>query len=218
MRYTYQDKMRMNGAKRPARIQLRKQPRQERSIQRLDTILSAAVTLIADRGIRDMKMTDLAAEAGVPIGSLYQFFPEKAAVIRALHDRHTAQVEAGTRSFFADVTTIAEAEDTLARAIDVFYDFYRNDPTYLPIWLSALSDPDLQSLNQRHIDRITGIFHDIFAPLLPEGSGIDIEARVRVYIYVSGSILRFAFTQNEEMARRLIGEWKANIAKTMFTP
>lgn len=208
----------MNGARKPARIQLRKQPQQERSIQRLDTILSAAVTLIADKGIKDMKMTELAAAAGVPIGSLYQFFPEKAAVIRALHDRHTAEVEAGTRSYFANITSIAEAEDMLARAIEVFYDFYRNDPTYLPIWLAALSDPDLQSLNQRHIDRITGIFHDVFAPLLPEDSGIDIEARVRVYIYVSGSILRFAFTQSDDMARRLINEWKANIAKTMFTP
>lgn len=73
----------------PARIKLRKKPQQERSIQRLDAILEAATDLIVERGIVDMRMTDLAARAGVPIGSLYQFFPEKAAVVRAIFDRRT---------------------------------------------------------------------------------------------------------------------------------
>lgn len=209
---------RMNGAKKAERIQLRKQPQQERSIQRLDAILATASGLIAAKGIKDLKMIEIAAEAGLPIGSLYQFFPEKAAVIRALHDRHTALVEEGTEQYFSSVTSVEEAEVLLRSAVDAFYEFYRSDPTYLPIWLAAISDPDLQSLNQRHIDRLAAILCGRFGPLLPKDSGIDLDARIRVFVYISGSIVRFAMIQEQGMARRILEEWKANIRKTLFTP
>lgn len=208
----------MNGSKKATRIQLRKKPQQERSIQRLDAILAAAAELIARGGIKDLKMTEIAAAAGVPIGSLYQFFPEKAAIVRALHDRHTARVEAGTARVFSELTSLTQADAMLSGAIDSFFVFYRNDPTYLPVWLAAISDPDLQALNQRHIDRLTVILHDIFKPLLPADSPIDLEARIRIFVYVSGSIVRFALIQPDDIARRVLDEWKANVRKTIFTP
>ncbi|SMD16787.1 TetR family transcriptional regulator [Rhizobium sp. RU36D] len=208
----------MNGARKAERIQLRKKPQQERSIQRLDAILAAAAELIATKGISSLKMIDIAAKAGLPIGSLYQFFPEKAAVIRALHDRHTAIVEDGAIRYFLDLSSLDDAEQRLQSAVDQFYDFYRSEPTYLPIWLAAISDPDLQSLNQRHIDRLSVILCDVFRPLLPKDAGIDLDARVRLFVYLSGSIVRFALIQDEKTAQRVLTEWKTNIRKTLFTP
>ena len=73
------------------RIGLRRKPKQERSIQRLNLILSAAADLIAKKGVSAMRMTELAAAAKVPIGSVYQYFPEKAAIVKALFDRHATQ-------------------------------------------------------------------------------------------------------------------------------
>ncbi len=207
----------MTGGKKATRIQLRKKPQQERSIQRLDVILSTAATLIARKGIRDLKMTEIAAEAGLPIGSLYQFFPEKAAVVRALHDRQTTQVEGGTARVFGELKSVEEAEALLTWAVDAYYDFYRNDPTYLPVWLAAISDPDLQALNQRHIDRITVILVDIFKSFVPAELRIDLDARVRMFVYLTGSIVRFAMSQEETVGRRILDEWKANVRKTMFT-
>lgn len=208
----------MIGARKAERIQLRKKPQQERSIQRLDAILAAAGELIATKGINGLKMIDIAAKAGLPIGSLYQFFPEKAAVIRALHDRHTEIVESGATRYFLDVESLEAADERLQSAVDMFFEFYRSEPTYLPIWLAAISDPDLQALNQRHIDRLTDILCERFGPLLPKDCGIDLDARVRLFVYLSGSIVRFALIQDQETAKRVLSEWKANIHKTLFTP
>lgn len=206
----------MNSAGKKGRIQQRKTPRQERSIQRFDAILAAASTLIARGGVSNLKMTELAAEAGVPVGSLYQFFPEKAAILRALHDRHTRRVEEGAKRVFTPLKSVAEAAEMIDFAIDTFYSVFRRDPTYLPMWLASISDPDLQDLNQRHIDRLSDLLHDIFVKLLPPDSKIDIKARLVIFVYLSGSVVRYAMAQNDSMACRILTEWKANMRSTLF--
>jgi len=199
------------------RLQLRKKPQQERSIQRLDTIMEAAVHLIAENGVGSFKMTDLAARAGVPIGSLYQFFPERAAVVRALHDRHTERVESAAQRVFSKVTSLSEAEALLGMAVDSFYVTFRNDPVYLPVWLAAISDPDLQRLNTDHQTRLTSVLCAIFRPLLPKDTTIDLEVRVMLFVYLTGATVRRAMIEDEATARRILDEWKKNVQKTMFT-
>ncbi|MBC8171475.1 MAG: TetR/AcrR family transcriptional regulator [Anaerolineae bacterium] len=63
---------------------MRKQPRQLRSQQRVDAILNAAAQLFAENGYEAVTTNAIAAKAGVAIGSLYQFFPNKEAIIEAM--------------------------------------------------------------------------------------------------------------------------------------
>lgn len=207
----------MSTKKSSGRLQLRKKPQQERSIQRLDAIMEAAVHLIAENGVGNLKMTDLAARAGVPIGSLYQFFPERAAVVRALHDRHTERVESGAQRVFSKVTSLSEVEALLGMAVDSFYATFRNDPVYLPVWLAAISDPDLQRLNTDHQTRLTSVLCAIFRPLLPKDTTIDLEVCVMLFVYLTGATVRRAMIEDEATARRILDEWKKNVQKTMFT-
>lgn len=207
----------MSTKKSSGRLQLRKKPQQERSIQRLDAIMEAAVELIAADGVGNLKMTDLAARAGVPIGSLYQFFPERAAVVKALHDRHTERVETGAERVFSEITSLCEAESLLGKAVDTFYTTFRSDPVYLSVWLAAMSDPDLQRLNTVHHARLTAILCKIFRPLLPKDSAIDLELRVMLFVYLTGATVRRAMIEDEPTARRILDEWKRNVRMTMFT-
>ncbi len=63
-------------------MELRKQPRQDRSRAKVDGILAAAADLCSGPGLD--ALTTNAARAGVSIGSLYQYFPGKAALLAAL--------------------------------------------------------------------------------------------------------------------------------------
>jgi Bacterial regulatory proteins, tetR family len=54
-----------------------KEPSQERSRERVAAVLSAARELIAEGGLASLKTGLLAERAGVPIGTIYQFFPDK---------------------------------------------------------------------------------------------------------------------------------------------
>jgi len=198
------------------RTKPRKQPQQERSIQRVDAILAAATKLIADRGMSGLKMTEVAASAGVPIGSLYQYFPEKVAIVRALFDRLAARVEAMIDGRLAGVGSRAEALDRVEALAGDFYDVYRREPALMGIWFGSLADSELQLLNVRSIAREIRIFHDHLKPLLPAGSRIDLEARCNIALLMMGSAVRFAVSQDRETGDRLIAECKRSLRQMLF--
>jgi len=62
-------------------ISLRKQPKQSRSTELVAAILEAAVQVLAKEGVQRFTTARVAEKAGVSIGSLYQYFPNKAAIL-----------------------------------------------------------------------------------------------------------------------------------------
>ena len=69
-------------------LQPRRKPTQERSRQRVDAILDATARLLEREGVEGVSTRHIADEAAVPVGSLYQFFPNKFAILNALSRRH----------------------------------------------------------------------------------------------------------------------------------
>lgn len=82
----------------PARAQRqlrpRKQPRQSRSRETVDAILEAAARIFATHGYAAGTTNRIAVKAGVSIGSLYEYFPNKDALLVALMERHIAEGQA----------------------------------------------------------------------------------------------------------------------------
>lgn len=65
----------------------RKQPQQRRSREMQARILDASVRVLSAQGALAFTTTRVAEEAGVSVGSLYQYFPNKHALVAALHER-----------------------------------------------------------------------------------------------------------------------------------
>lgn len=61
---------------------------QERSRLTLERILESAERLLADRDFRELTMSDLAAEAGCAVGTVYGRIPDKESLLACLHERH----------------------------------------------------------------------------------------------------------------------------------
>src|SRR5689334_3047576 len=86
-------KTRIPAAARKALPQPRKQPRQARSQHMVETILEATARILAERGYVGTNTNLVAERAGVSVGSLYQYFPNKKSLVAALHERYAAQME-----------------------------------------------------------------------------------------------------------------------------
>lgn len=82
----------INSHSRPSTA-VRKSPVQHRSRRTVDGILSATARILVEDGYSAITTNDVAAAAGVSIGSLYQYFPNKDALLRALVERHLEDVE-----------------------------------------------------------------------------------------------------------------------------
>jgi AcrR family transcriptional regulator len=69
----------------------RKLPRQARSQATVDAILDATAQVLLERGYAGTSTNLVAERAGVSVGSLYQYFPNKDALLAALHEQHVRQ-------------------------------------------------------------------------------------------------------------------------------
>src|SRR5271165_7371110 len=72
----------------------RRIPLQGRSQQTVQRVLDAASSLLEQMPLDDVTTTRIAAEAGLSIGALYRFFPDKQTIIDAIAVRHVEQFRA----------------------------------------------------------------------------------------------------------------------------
>src|SRR5207237_4083987 len=93
---------------------MRKQPKQRRSRETVEAIVQASIQVLGNSGWAGFTTNRVAERAGVSIGSVYQYFPEKSALVAAIRARH-----------FADVLAVVQAaagrgslDARIARLID----------------------------------------------------------------------------------------------------
>jgi AcrR family transcriptional regulator len=77
----------------PARVPARRQPAQRRALETVSAVLDAVIRILKREGLHAVTTNRIAEVAGVSIGSLYQYFPDKRAIFEALHARHIEQID-----------------------------------------------------------------------------------------------------------------------------
>jgi AcrR family transcriptional regulator len=90
-------------ARRRAQISSRKQPKQARSTELVAAILDAAVQVLAKEGAQRFTTARVAEKAGVSVGSLYQYFPNNAAILFRLQSDEWRQTTDLLRGILEDV-------------------------------------------------------------------------------------------------------------------
>lgn len=72
----------------PRSLTPRKKPRQARAVATLDAVFEATIQLLLTDGPHRLTTTRVAERAGVSVGTMYQYFPHKQALIYALNERY----------------------------------------------------------------------------------------------------------------------------------
>lgn len=198
------------------RLQLRKQPRQERSIQRLEAIMEAAETLILEKGVGDVTMSEIAQRAAIPIGSLYQFFPQKAAVVKALHDRLAGHMENLFRNIFADVESLDHAAERAADCLLEIYARFRKEPIYISLWQVVATDNGLSRLVADFHDQLIQTFHKDLSHLVPAPDFERFRIHMKLMILSTGEVIRFACRESDDVARAHLDHWRRFIRANVF--
>jgi len=103
------------ASKKSASLAPRKRPRQDRSKVTVETILQAATYILVKRGWAGFTTNGVAERAGVNIASLYQYFPNKEAIVSELQRRHVARARASLPTPVAG-TTLREGLRTMIEA------------------------------------------------------------------------------------------------------
>ncbi|MGK4003229.1 TetR/AcrR family transcriptional regulator [Sorangium sp. So ce1036] len=114
-----------------ARVRPRKLPVQRRSRQTVDAILRGAARVLVRRGWAGMTTNHVAVAAGVSIGSLYEYFPGKEALVLALAERHLDAAEASLLAHLGEVLPRALAlplGEVVRALVSVMVALHAEDP------------------------------------------------------------------------------------------
>ncbi len=109
------------------RTEPKKQAKQDRSRATVDAILTATSRILVQVGYDKTSTTRIAAKAGISVGSLYQYFPGKEAIVAELIDRH---MRVTFDLFRAELAAVAGAPVRVAvrTMIEVLFRAYAVDP------------------------------------------------------------------------------------------
>jgi AcrR family transcriptional regulator len=140
----------------------RRTPTQVRAAVTVEAILEAARELIARDGFKSLSTNTVARRAGVSVGSLYQYFPNKTSILGALIERHVAEVEPAIDHSLDELAdpTIPYAV-ALRRLFGRLIDLHRAHP-HLHDMLIGDAPPDVLALRrereQDYVARTAAIF------------------------------------------------------------
>jgi AcrR family transcriptional regulator len=113
----------------------RRVPQQERGERRVADLLEAAAAVIAEHGYEAATMTEIAERAGASIGAMYQYFPNKEAVVRALRAQYGDEMQARWTPLLEDAARLT-VKQLVDRIFEVLVEFMESRPAYIPL-LSA---------------------------------------------------------------------------------
>ena len=202
----------------PARM--RRKPRQARSQERVNRILDVAEELFITEGYNVTTTNAIAARANVPIGSLYQFFPDKAAILQALAMRYGELLH----QQLATLDSVELAKLPLSAYVDQLIDtteqFFTEHPGYHAIFMEVQGTmPELEEIEDAADAQL---IQDLIASLSRRNSKLtpdDYEAIAFVLVKAIGTLLWLSFSQEKTFQQRLVTETKRftlNYLKSYF--
>jgi AcrR family transcriptional regulator len=124
----------------------RRRPVQQRSQDRLERILLVAEQLIAQKGSDQVKMSEIAELAEISIGSLYQYFPDKRAIIRKLAELYAAESRRCIEEALIPVRDRASLLRAFSELVDQYHEIVRTKPVMRDIASGMRADKELQAL------------------------------------------------------------------------
>lgn len=185
--------------------EMRRRPGQARSRARVDTILRATAELIAEQGIDPPSMTEIAERAGMGVTALYRYFPNKAAIIRAL----AVAVQERDRAALVTPATGSEASpaELIRTNIAAYWRLHRDEPYRLHLRAAILADAELRELDLADTRRNAEILTGYLAAVTDRRDLGAMERQVLLVLSLLDGLIATAAQLDEREAELLVDDF-----------
>lgn len=197
-----------------SRTRAKRVPQQERSQARFEAILTVAMRLFADSGYEAVSMREIAREAGLPIASLYMYFPTKLSIVREIWSRYTGGVR---ERLAADLRAVAAAPEHMDAGhmidgmIDLMVELQGRHPVFVEIWGCVGAAPELRALNTADTLATAAMIGKAVRRVAPGASKDAAEGLALVLCEAASSVTRLALTLPPAARKRTLRHLKRNL-------
>jgi len=196
-------------------IQLRRVPRQERGRVRVEKILDAAAEVIAETGVEAATTNAIAAKAHTSVGSLYQFFPNKEAIVDALASRFNVELrELNDVVLSPEAVMHAPLHELVDGVVDGLLQYHETTPAYRHVY-QATHHPD-GAPDAKDAELHKAVVNRVEQVLIVRAPSIDSHTKhlhATVAVLSVHALLGFAMTASVTMRVGIVQELKGMIVR-----
>ncbi len=174
----------------------------------MERILDATAQLLGQMPVDKITTAAIAETASVPIGSVYQYFPNKLAVLAELARRVMEKVDSTTASLIAEDFGVLPWDQAIDRAVDATIEGYAQQPGYVQLLLSIRPTPEFREITDESNDRVAAMlaFHPALQAVIPADR---IQLVTRAAIKAVNALQDWALsTDDPKHATRIVEEMK----------
>lgn len=197
---------------------LRRQPKQQRGKERVDKILNAAADVFDQVGYDAATTHQIASRAGTAVGSLYQFFPNKAAIFNAMELRHIERV----KTFWSELNTPGVVQlplhqmmhQLIAAAVELF-----THPVSRVIFIQFYTSRDMfQSIDESMTQEAINFLADILKQRNPSLPEYQYSLLAEVCVHSSNAVTLSALRTSDLEHRQRLTEQIENLLTSYLEP
>jgi AcrR family transcriptional regulator len=190
-------------------------PTQQRSRERFERILQCAAEVMAEKGSEAFRMSDIVERTGVAFGSLYQYFPDKTAIIGTLAERYNAVGRDCVRRDLSTMTSATDLHPALCRITDSYYQMFIDEPVMRDIWQATQADRALRKLDEEDGAYLSGLFLDALRRIAPNVPEPGLSAFSQLTMTLIAAAVRHAITLDARAAGLLLTLFKALLPRDL---
>ncbi|HET7716182.1 MAG TPA: TetR family transcriptional regulator [Bauldia sp.] len=183
-------------------------PAQQRSRERFERILECAAEVMAEKGSEAFRMSDIVERTGVAFGSLYQYFPDKTAIIGTLAKRYNQIGHDCVARELAKMKSAGDLHAALSGITDSYYQMFLDHPVMRDIWTATQADRGLQQLDAEDGAYLAGLMSDAVRRVAPDVPWTALRAFSELTMTLIAAAVRHAITLEPREARRMLALFK----------
>jgi len=195
---------------------VRRKPVQGRSAGTVQQIFAATSALLGRMPLEDITTSLVAKEAGISVGGLYRFFPDKQSIIDAIAVRHMEDFKATLLRSVAKLA-LADGPTFLSRVIDAYVAFLDERPDFRTIALGRHVSAQARKSQAEPDSGPAALVRWFLMKRLGVKQSGDLDLKLRVLIETGERLIAYAYAQESASERlRVIAEMKIMLANYLF--
>jgi AcrR family transcriptional regulator len=186
----------------------RAQPVQKRAQERRNVILSVTAELLEEVGQDDLTTILVAKRAGVSVGTLYHYFPNKYAIMYALAAQWVGEMDVALQALEAEPVESYSVKRFVEGSVERMLAVYTNQQGLLPLVQAMYGVPELKELDLIHDQLIIASMARMFKRMDISSKAHELARLGRTYLELSHALMIVVVRQNKTDGEKTLSELK----------
>ncbi|WP_017222123.1 TetR/AcrR family transcriptional regulator [Moritella dasanensis] len=173
----------------------RRKPSQNRSKERVAVILEAVKALIEEKGIANLKISEIAKRANSSEGSIYQYFSDKETIILSLAEHFMKKIHVIVDKHIDKLDSLDDLDMVMSCNFDDIYALHKNESALRQIWFESV---DIKLIHLATVDsemKADRIYQSVLKFATPKDP-VQLKQFILLMSIQFSSVIRLCFSSN----------------------